>query len=141
MWWWGEGRSSASSKSSAFASGLFARSPLLLVARSALFRSALVFAKILADYCECFSALPAFAADLLSRVVELLKAFNRYSLIPLRRSVTLCEDVTACSRCCQLILGAGALQLVGLKTISVRNLGTTICHPSSHGVCLHSLSF
>uniref|UniRef100_A0A1I7XLJ9 Vacuolar protein sorting-associated protein 54 n=1 Tax=Heterorhabditis bacteriophora TaxID=37862 RepID=A0A1I7XLJ9_HETBA len=26
------------------------------------------------------------------------------------------------SRCCQLILGAGALQLVGLKTISVRNL-------------------
>ncbi|VDO62715.1 unnamed protein product [Heligmosomoides polygyrus] len=64
--------------------------------------SALVFAKILADYCECFSALPAFAADLLSRVVELLKAFN--------------------SRCCQLILGAGALQLVGLKTISVRNL-------------------
>ncbi|WKY09808.1 hypothetical protein Q1695_002287 [Nippostrongylus brasiliensis] len=64
--------------------------------------SALVFVKILADYCECFAALPAFSADLLSRVVELLKAFN--------------------SRCCQLILGAGALQLVGLKTISVRNL-------------------
>ncbi|KHJ83961.1 Vps54-like protein [Oesophagostomum dentatum] len=65
--------------------------------------SALVFLKILADYCECFAALPTFAADLLSRVVELLKAFN--------------------SRSCQLILGAGALQLVGLKTISVRNLG------------------
>ncbi|KAK6058472.1 Vps54-like protein [Cooperia oncophora] len=64
--------------------------------------SALIFSKILADYCECFSALPEFAADLLSRVVELLKGFN--------------------SRCCQLILGAGALQLVGLKTISVRNL-------------------
>ncbi|KAK6010037.1 Vps54-like protein, partial [Ostertagia ostertagi] len=64
--------------------------------------SALVFSKILADYCECFAALPEFAADILSRVVELLKGFN--------------------SRCCQLILGAGALQLVGLKTISVRNL-------------------
>ncbi|VDM58978.1 unnamed protein product, partial [Angiostrongylus costaricensis] len=64
--------------------------------------SALIFIKILADYCECFAALPAFAADILSRVVELLKGFN--------------------SRCCQLILGAGALQLVGLKTISVRNL-------------------
>ncbi|VDO46164.1 unnamed protein product [Haemonchus placei] len=64
--------------------------------------SALVFLKILADYCECFVALPEFAADILSRVVELLKGFN--------------------SRCCQLILGAGALQLVGLKTISVRNL-------------------
>ncbi|KAE9413980.1 hypothetical protein Angca_006141, partial [Angiostrongylus cantonensis] len=64
--------------------------------------SALIFIKILADYCECFAALPTFAADILSRVVELLKGFN--------------------SRCCQLILGAGALQLVGLKTISVRNL-------------------
>ncbi|RCN35315.1 Vps54-like protein [Ancylostoma caninum] len=64
--------------------------------------SALAFLKILADYCECFAALPAFAADILSRVVELLKGFN--------------------SRSCQLILGAGALQLVGLKTISVRNL-------------------
>ncbi|CAJ0590259.1 unnamed protein product [Cylicocyclus nassatus] len=64
--------------------------------------SALVFLKILADYCECFAALPTFAADILSRVVELLKGFN--------------------SRSCQLILGAGALQLVGLKTISVRNL-------------------
>ncbi|VDM68382.1 unnamed protein product [Strongylus vulgaris] len=66
-------------------------------------RSALVFLKILADYCECFVALPTFAVDILSRVVELLKGFN--------------------SRSCQLILGAGALQLVGLKTISVRNLG------------------
>ncbi|KAJ1363739.1 hypothetical protein KIN20_023664 [Parelaphostrongylus tenuis] len=64
--------------------------------------SALIFIKILADYCEAFTALPEFAADILSRVVELLKGFN--------------------SRCCQLILGAGALQLVGLKTISVRNL-------------------
>ncbi|KAK6753233.1 hypothetical protein RB195_012682 [Necator americanus] len=64
--------------------------------------SSLIFMKILADYCECFAALPTFAADILSRVVELLKGFN--------------------SRCCQLILGAGALQLVGLKTISVRNL-------------------
>ncbi|KJH45503.1 Vps54-like protein [Dictyocaulus viviparus] len=76
----------------------------LMVANSAyvVAKSALVFIKILADYCECFVALPEFAADILSRVVELLKGFN--------------------SRCCQLILGAGALQLVGLKTISVRNL-------------------
>ena len=28
------------------------------------------------------------------------------------------------SRSCQLILGAGALQLVGLKTITTKNLGT-----------------
>ncbi|GMR59937.1 hypothetical protein PMAYCL1PPCAC_30132 [Pristionchus mayeri] len=46
--------------------------------------------------------LPSMAATLLMRTIELLKAFN--------------------SRTCQLILGAGALQLVGLKTISVKNL-------------------
>lgn len=60
--------------------------------------------QVLADYCEAISEMPGFAQDWNSRVVEILKNFN--------------------SRCCQLILGAGALQLVGLKTISVRNLGT-----------------
>ncbi|EPB75393.1 Vps54-like protein [Ancylostoma ceylanicum] len=44
--------------------------------RRAKMSSALAFLKILADYCECFAALPTFAADILSRVVELLKAFN-----------------------------------------------------------------
>ena len=44
------------------------------------------------------------------------------------------------SRTCQLILGAGALQLVGLKTITTKNLGTEtlqllvrmiVCHIST----------
>uniref|UniRef100_A0A1I7U730 Vacuolar protein sorting-associated protein 54 n=1 Tax=Caenorhabditis tropicalis TaxID=1561998 RepID=A0A1I7U730_9PELO len=64
--------------------------------------SAITMIQILADYCEAISEMPLFAQDWNSRVIELLKVFN--------------------SRCCQLILGAGALQLVGLKTISVRNL-------------------
>lgn len=34
------------------------------------------------------------------------------------------------SRSCQLVLGAGALQVVGLKTITTKNLGTTGCTPS-----------
>ncbi|KAF1749891.1 hypothetical protein GCK72_016436 [Caenorhabditis remanei] len=64
--------------------------------------SSITMIQILADYCEAIFEMPSFAQDWNSRVVELLKTFN--------------------SRCCQLILGAGALQLVGLKTISVRNL-------------------
>ncbi|CAJ0940049.1 unnamed protein product, partial [Mesorhabditis belari] len=65
-------------------------------------RSALNFVYLLAEYAECLRALPSFAPDIIMRIIELLKFFN--------------------SRSCQLILGAGALQLVGLKTISVRNL-------------------
>uniref|UniRef100_A0A8R1DJ79 Vacuolar protein sorting-associated protein 54 n=1 Tax=Caenorhabditis japonica TaxID=281687 RepID=A0A8R1DJ79_CAEJA len=64
--------------------------------------SSLIMLQVLADYCEAIAEMPLFAQDWNSRVVELLKVFN--------------------SRCCQLILGAGALQIVGLKTISVRNL-------------------
>ncbi|CAI2354398.1 unnamed protein product [Caenorhabditis sp. 36 PRJEB53466] len=64
--------------------------------------SSITMLQVLADYCEAISEMPLFAQDWNSRVIELLKNFN--------------------SRCCQLILGAGALQLVGLKTISVRNL-------------------
>lgn len=54
------------------------------------------------EYCSCVDNIPAAAPDLLMRLVELLKTFN--------------------SRTCQLVLGAGALSLVGLKTISSRNL-------------------
>ncbi|CAA97331.2 Vacuolar protein sorting-associated protein 54 [Caenorhabditis elegans] len=64
--------------------------------------SSITMIQLLSDYCEAISEMPSFSQDWNSRVVELLKTFN--------------------SRCCQLILGAGALQLVGLKTISVRNL-------------------
>ena len=54
------------------------------------------------DYCNCVDNLPTAAPDLLTRLVDLLKTFN--------------------SRTCQLVLGAEALQLVGMKTITSRNL-------------------
>ncbi|VDM30258.1 unnamed protein product [Toxocara canis] len=57
---------------------------------------------MMAQYCDALAALPDFAPELLMCVVELLKSFN--------------------SRSCQLILGAGALQLIGLKSISVKHL-------------------
>ncbi|KAK2170701.1 hypothetical protein LSH36_1g18004 [Paralvinella palmiformis] len=62
----------------------------------------LMLLKMVVEYCHCVEDIPTATPDILSRLVELLKLFN--------------------SRTCQLILGAGALQLVGLKTITTKNL-------------------
>ncbi|KAL4238528.1 Vacuolar protein sorting-associated protein 54 [Mactra antiquata] len=62
----------------------------------------LMLLKMVIEYCQCSDNIPAVTADLLTRLVDLLKIFN--------------------SRTCQLVLGAGALELVGLKTISTKNL-------------------
>ncbi|KAH7622162.1 putative Vacuolar protein sorting-associated protein 54, chloroplastic [Nannochloris sp. 'desiccata'] len=56
---------------------------------------------------EFAGAVPALLADTSQRVVELLRTFN--------------------SRTCQLILGAGAMQVSGLKSISVKHLAVA-CH-------------
>jgi vacuolar protein sorting-associated protein 54 len=56
---------------------------------------------------EFADAVPAFLPDTSQRVVELLRTFN--------------------SRTCQLILGAGAMQVSGLKSISVKHLAVA-CH-------------
>lgn len=63
----------------------------------------LLLFKMVADYIRCAHDLPNSVPDLASRVSELLTFFN--------------------SRTCQLVLGAGALKTVGLKTISTKNLG------------------
>ncbi|KAI6230703.1 Vacuolar protein sorting-associated protein 54 [Aphelenchoides fujianensis] len=64
--------------------------------------SAFLLLRMMAQYCTVVAHFPQCAPELLMHLITLLKAFN--------------------SRTCQLILGAGALQLVGLKTISVRTL-------------------
>ena len=56
----------------------------------------------LAEYIQCASQLPFVSAEVLQRMCEYLKLFN--------------------SRTCQLLLGAGALQLAGLKSITASNL-------------------
>ncbi|CAG5947463.1 vacuolar protein sorting-associated protein 54 isoform 2-T2 [Menidia menidia] len=62
----------------------------------------LMLIRIILDYCQCVNDIPSIATDILTRLSDLLKHFN--------------------SRCCQLVLGAGALQVVGLKTITTKNL-------------------
>ncbi|KAL3986141.1 Vps54-like family protein [Acanthocheilonema viteae] len=64
--------------------------------------TAFILLQIMAQYCDALVVLPEYASELLMCLVELLKNYN--------------------SRSCQLILGAGALQLIGLKSISVRHL-------------------
>ncbi|MCP9264488.1 hypothetical protein DINM_022584 [Dirofilaria immitis] len=64
--------------------------------------TAFILLQIIAQYCDALAVFPEHASELLMCLVELLKNYN--------------------SRSCQLILGAGALQLIGLKSISVRHL-------------------
>ncbi|XP_069023152.1 vacuolar protein sorting-associated protein 54 isoform X1 [Embiotoca jacksoni] len=62
----------------------------------------LLLIRIFLEYCQCVNDIPSNATDMLTRLSDLLKHFN--------------------SRSCQLVLGAGALQVVGLKTITTKNL-------------------
>uniref|UniRef100_A0AC34F5Y1 Vacuolar protein sorting-associated protein 54 n=2 Tax=Panagrolaimus sp. ES5 TaxID=591445 RepID=A0AC34F5Y1_9BILA len=64
--------------------------------------TALILFRMIAQYSDLVEMFPDCAAEILLHVIEVCKSFN--------------------SRTCQLILGAGALQFVGLKTISVKNL-------------------
>ncbi|KAI0950065.1 hypothetical protein AcV7_008644 [Taiwanofungus camphoratus] len=57
---------------------------------------------LLADYLKIIMNLPTLTTDTMSRVIELLKAFN--------------------SRTCQVVLGAGAMRSAGLKNITARHL-------------------
>ncbi|CAD5119291.1 DgyrCDS7920 [Dimorphilus gyrociliatus] len=62
----------------------------------------LLLFKIVIEYCELAKVVKAVSSDISIRLLELLNMYN--------------------SRTCQLVLGAGAVQLVGLKTISTRHL-------------------
>ncbi|MEE6474599.1 hypothetical protein FKM82_010437 [Ascaphus truei] len=62
----------------------------------------LLLIRIILEYCSCVDDIPSITTDMLTRLSDLLKYFN--------------------SRSCQLVLGAGALQVVGLKTITTKNL-------------------
>lgn len=58
---------------------------------------------LLVDYLKVIMNMPMLTTDTMSRVIELLKAFN--------------------SRTCQVVLGAGAMRSAGLKNITAKHLG------------------
>lgn len=68
----------------------------------ALVGAALILVQIVSEYCRCASQLPIISIQLSRHVVDLLRIYN--------------------SRCCQLVLGAGALRVAGLTTITSGNL-------------------
>lgn len=78
--------------------------PVLLVESKpyTLVGSALLLVHMICEYCRCAQRLPILAGYLSRNVVDLLRTFN--------------------SRSCQLVIGAGALRVAGLKTITSTNL-------------------
>lgn len=67
-----------------------------------LVNSALILVQIISEYCQCASSLPMISTQLSRHLIDLLRTFN--------------------SKCCQLVLGAGALRVAGLTTITTGNL-------------------
>lgn len=78
--------------------------PMLMVGDEpfALVGAALILVQVVSEYCRCASHLPIVAIQMGRNVIDLLRTFN--------------------SRCCQLVLGAGAVHVAGLKMITISNL-------------------
>ena len=64
--------------------------------------TALILLESLGQYASTAAVLPSLVPELLLRLVELLKCFN--------------------SRTCQLILGAGAMHTIGIRSITVKHI-------------------
>ncbi|XP_055379265.1 vacuolar protein sorting-associated protein 54 [Condylostylus longicornis] len=79
-------------------------SPVLLVDGKpyTLVSSIILLVHLITEYCKCAEQIPIVAGQMSRHVVDLLRTFN--------------------SRSCQLVLGAGALHVAGLKTITSGNL-------------------
>ncbi|KAL3677642.1 hypothetical protein R1sor_027590 [Riccia sorocarpa] len=62
----------------------------------------LILLKMVAEYIDISNSLPNLATEVVHRVAEILKSYNQ--------------------RTCQLVLGAGAMQVSGLKSITAKHL-------------------
>ncbi|GAB4818839.1 hypothetical protein N2152v2_005885 [Parachlorella kessleri] len=89
--------------------------------------TALLLLSMLGEYLAFRDSVPGFAAEVAQRVLELLKIFN--------------------SRTCQLVLGAGAMQVSGLKSITAKHLAISCqcldlfigLHPALTAVFTHTV--
>ncbi|KAK1886701.1 Vacuolar protein sorting-associated protein 54 [Dissostichus eleginoides] len=77
----------------------------------------LLLIRIFLEYCQCVNDIPSIATDMLTRLSDLLKHFN--------------------SRSCQLVLGAGALQLVVQYIPIIRAHFETKLQPKQYSVLRH----
>nr|GME13895.1 vacuolar protein sorting-associated protein 54, chloroplastic-like isoform X1 [Ipomoea batatas] len=72
------------------------------ITNSCFFFSGLILVKMLSEYIDMNNSLSGLSSEVVHRVVEILKFFN--------------------TRTCQLVLGAGAMQVSGLKSITSKHL-------------------
>ena len=80
------------------------RSTLLFNGKNFVVTSTLLLViKIVVEYCQCVTDLPVMSKDILTKTVENLRQFNEGT--------------------CQLVLMAGAIKNIGLKTITAKHLG------------------
>ena len=94
--------SSSSSSSFSFSSSAASPSSASNFLKFPVVRSLLTLLTLIADYLDLSTHLPALTLDTLQRLLDLLTLFN--------------------SRTCQLVLGAGAMHLAGLTSITATHL-------------------
>ena len=93
--------------------------------------------KIVLEYCQCADDLPNLVSEVMSKLIEILKVHVHVSISPalihVRVQCITCIHTAPFysvllqffnGRTCMLVLGAGAVETVGLKTITARHLGT-----------------
>ena len=112
----------------------------------------LILVKVVVEYCQCADDLPMLVIEVMSKLIDTLKVLQvvvTTPLVMLLYTIDACmivcvytciSPVVMCavfcfpgcaaavvqfvnSRMCQLVLGAGAVEAVGLKTITARHLG------------------
>ena len=106
--------------------------------------------KVIMEYCQCVDDLPMLVNEVMSKLIETLKVsrwwityIDRYIYSTIFHSAGLGMSSSCVfiplqyfnSRTCELVLGAGAVDAVGLKTITARHLGKTAC--SQKNLSLH----
>ena len=93
----------------------------------------LLVIKMVTEYCMCANDLPTLVTDVMGRLVDILKVISffsssSYSTHYLENSSIIETPLFLLlqyfnSRTCQLVLGAGAVEAVGLKAITARHMG------------------
>lgn len=92
----------------------------------------LLLIKMVVEYCQCTDDLPMLVTEVLGRLVDMMKVRVCVRVCILIATHWLCHLQFFNSRTCQLVLGAGAVEAVGLKTITARHLGQLVkSHPLS----------
>lgn len=85
-------------------------------------RAVLLLLRIVYEYCRTGDDVPMLRTDVMTRLVEVFQVYCLAVSIA-KFCLQLVESQMFNKRTWQLVLGAGALQTVGLKSITAKHLG------------------